>query len=87
MAKKYVRKWAKFKTGGLGGWSKKLAQTKRRNILEKLVKKEGYATIVRRLLQLKNVTKDKETVKKASSDMLYLRKKFRSVPSAHKRVC
>lgn len=78
MAKKYVRKWAKFEEGGLGGWKKTFPQAKRRAILEKLVKKDSYATTVRRLLQLRNVTKDKETVKKATSDMTYLKKKFRS---------
>ena len=70
-------KWAHFEAGKLGGWSKKLPQAKRHSLLEKLVKKDGYATAVRRLLQLRNVTKDKETIKKATSDMAYLKKKFR----------
>ena len=83
----YIRKWAHFEGGKLGGWSKKLPQTKRRTLLEKMVKKDGYATTIRRLLQLRNVTKDKETVTKATGDMAYLRKKFRTVPSVHKRVC
>ncbi|HLF54126.1 MAG TPA: hypothetical protein VI612_00205 [Candidatus Nanoarchaeia archaeon] len=88
MAKKYVRKWAKFKEGGLGGWSKSLPQSKRRAILEKLVKRDSYATVIRRLLQLRNVTKDEGTVMKASSDMLYLRKKFAKRPVVHKgRMC
>jgi len=83
-----VRKWAQFKSGKLGGWSKKLLQTKRRALLVKLVKRDSYATVIRRLLQLRNVTKDKETVKKASSDMIYLRKKFRDRPVRHKgRMC
>jgi len=84
MAKK-VRKWAKFEHGKLGGWKKALPAAKRRAMLEKLVKKDSYATVIRRLLQLKNVTKDKETVKKVISDMAYLKKKFRSVPSVHYR--
>ena len=78
-----VVKWAKFEPGALAGWTKKLAQGKRRDILEKLVKKESYATVIRKLLQLKNVTKDEETVKKATSDMEYLQKKFRNAP--HKK--
>jgi len=81
-------KWAHIESGKLGGWSKKLLQTKRRNLLVKLVKRDSYATVIRRLLQLRNVTKDKETVKKASSDMIYLRKKFRDRPVKHKgRLC
>lgn len=87
MIKKVV-KWAHFESGKLGGWSKKLTQTKRHSLLEKLVKRDGYATAVRRLLQLRNVTKDKETVSKATSDMAYLRKKFRNKSSRSKsRVC
>lgn len=79
-----MKKWAHFESGKLGGWSKKFLQTKRRSLLEKLVRRDGYATVVRRLLQLRNVTKDKETVEKATSDMQYLRKKFRDVPRVHK---
>jgi len=88
MPKKYVRKWAHFESGKMGGWSKSLPQTQRRAILEKLVKKDSYATVVRRLLQLRNVTEDQETVLKASNDMLYLRKKFKDRPAVHKgRLC
>ncbi len=86
MLKKVV-KWAHFESGKLGGWSKKLPQTKRRSLLENLVKKDGYATAVRRLLQLRNVTKDKETVKKATVDMDYLRKKFRDKLRFKRRIC
>ena len=82
MPKKYVRKWAHFESGKMGGWSKKRPQTKRREILEKLVRRDSYATVIRRLLQLRNVTKDQETVLKASNDMLYLRKKFKARPVA-----
>ena len=88
MPKKYVRKWAHFESGKLGGWTKKLPQTERRAILEKLVKRDGYAPVIRRLLQLRNVTKDQETVMKASADMIYLRQKFRERPVVHKgRMC
>jgi hypothetical protein len=86
--KKYVRKWAHFESGKMGGWSKSLPQAQRRAILEKLVKKDSYATVVRRLLQLRNVTKDQETILKASNDMLYLRKKFKSHLIVHKgKLC
>jgi hypothetical protein len=88
MVKKYSRKWAHFEGGKLGGWSKKLPQKKRRSILEKMVKKDSYATVVRRLLQLRNVTKDQETVKAASDDMHYLRQKFKERPVVHKgKMC
>jgi len=88
MPKKYIRKWAHFESGKLGGWSKKLPQKDRRAILEKLVKRDGYAPVIRRLLQLRNVTKDQETVKKATADMIYLRKTFRERPVPHKgRMC
>jgi hypothetical protein len=86
--KSKTRKWARFEGGKLGGWTKKLPRSKRREILEKLVKKDSYATVVRRLLQLRNVTKDQETILKASNDMLYLRKKFKDRLAVHKgRMC
>jgi hypothetical protein len=70
-----VRKWAKFK--GHLGWKKEFSTTKRRKLLEAKVKRDGYAPIIRKLLQLANVTKDTETKQKAREDMDYLRKKFR----------
>ncbi|MBW2970266.1 hypothetical protein KY319_04040 [Candidatus Woesearchaeota archaeon] len=54
----HIRKWAHFEGGKLGGWTKKLPAAKRRQLLEKLVRKDSYATVIRRLLQLRNVTKD-----------------------------
>jgi hypothetical protein len=82
-----VKKWAVFKHGALGGWKKALPAKERRRLLEKLVKDVGYATTIRKLLQLRNVTKDKETVKKATDDMAYLRKKFRERPVSRKGKC
>jgi len=76
MANKAV-KWAKFEEGGLKRWKKTYSAAKRREILEKAVKKDGYTTIVRRLIQLRNVTKDEDTVKKANADWQYLKKKYR----------
>jgi len=85
---KSVRKWAHFESGKLGDWSKALLQAKRRELLVKLVKRDGYAPVIRRLLQLRNVTKDQETVFKASHDMMYLRKTFRERPVVHKgKMC
>ncbi|MBW3017299.1 hypothetical protein KY316_02915 [Candidatus Woesearchaeota archaeon] len=72
------RKWAKVEAGGLYGWKKTLSAKSRHAILDKAVKKDSYATIVRRLNQLRNITKDKATKKAMESDMAYLKKKYRS---------
>jgi len=76
--KKYVRKWAKFGEGYLSGWSKKMPDKKRLELLKRLVKKESYATVIRRLNQLRNVTKDIATKKKAAKDMASLKKIYRA---------
>jgi len=73
-----LRKWAKFK--GHLGWKKEMPVTKRHKLLENKVRRDGYATVIRKLLQLANVTKDIATKEKARADMDYLRKKFRSRP-------
>ena len=70
------KKWAKIVPGQLYGWKKTQADRTRHGILLKAVKKDSYATIVRRLNQLKNVTKDKQTITIAKKDMVYLKKKF-----------
>ena len=73
-----LRKWAKFK--GHLGWKKDMPQAARRTLLERKVRSSGYATVIRKLLQLANVTRDAGTKQKARADMAYLRKKFRSRP-------
>ena len=72
------RKWAKIVPGHLYGWKKEQSDMSRHRILNNAVKKDGYATIVRRLNQLKNVTKDRQTKSAAAKDMEYLKKKFRT---------
>ena len=72
-----IRKWAKIEAGHLYGWTKLQPDAKRRSILNKAVKKDSYATIVRRLNQLRNVTKDSETKAVVKSDMEYLKKKYK----------
>jgi len=72
-----VRKWAKVKAGGLYGWKKTQADSTRRAILNKAVKKDSYATIIRRLNQLINITKDKATKTAMKKDMAYLQKKHK----------
>ncbi len=82
-----VIKWAKFK--GHLGWKKNMPQAVRRKLLENKVKRDGYATVIRKLLQLANVTRDIGTKQKARADMAYLKQKFRAErPKAfRKRVC
>jgi len=75
MSKK--RKWAKIIPGGLYGWKKTQIAFTRHRILNKAVKKDSYATIMRRLNQLRNITKDKQTKDLMVKDMLYLKKKYR----------
>jgi len=71
------RKWARVAPGGLYGWKKTQADSTRRRILNAAVKKDGYATIIRRLNQLRNITKDKQTKTKMEKDMEYLKKKYK----------
>ncbi len=72
------RKWAKVIPGHLYGWKKTQADSTRHAILSKAVKKDSYATIIRRLNQLRNITKDKKTKTLMENDMAYLKKKYRS---------
>ena len=50
----------------------------RRRVLSALVKKRGYATVVRELNALRNVTTDAKTKQAATADMKWLKKKYRS---------
>lgn len=68
------RKWAKVIPGNLYGWKKTQADSTRHKILNKAVKKDSYATIVRRLNQLRNITKDKKTKQLMEKDMVFLKK-------------
>ena len=72
-----VRKWAKVVPGHLYGWKKTQSDSTRHSILNKAVKKDSYATIIRRLNQLRNLTKDRETKSVIKKDMEYLKKKYR----------
>ena len=72
------RKWAKFGQGFLKGWTKSMPDKKRLELLKSMIKKDSYAKVVRRLNQLRNVTKDTETKKKAGKDMAALKKIFRT---------
>lgn len=72
-----IRKWSKIIKGHLYGWKKSQKELIRHKILDRIVKKDSYATAVRRLNQLKNVTKDLKTKVIAKKDMLYLKKKYK----------
>ncbi|MDP7180048.1 MAG: hypothetical protein QF824_02165 [Candidatus Woesearchaeota archaeon] len=72
---KKPKKWAKVTPGHLYGWKKTQADQTRRTLLNKLVKKDSYATVIRRLNQLRNLTKDPKTKSVAKKDMEYLKKK------------
>jgi hypothetical protein len=76
------RRWAKIKPGELPGWKKSYSQKKRLAALVRLVGSVGYATVIRRLNQIANVSTDYETAKRMRSDMLALKKKYR--PDAYK---
>lgn len=75
--KNIKRKWAIVVPGHLYGWKKEYSESTRRKILKKAVKKDSYATIVRRLNQLRNLTKDSRTKAAAKKDMAYLKKIFK----------
>ena len=74
-----TKKWApkKIKEGGLGGWSKDLSAEKRHKILERVKSKSGYATVIRRLNFLNNISDDPATKRAAKSDMTFMQKKYR----------
>lgn len=72
-----TKKWARMEKGHLYGWKKTQGEQRRHIILYSAAKKDSYATIIRRLNQLKNITKDRETKKAAAKDMLFLKKKFK----------
>jgi hypothetical protein len=61
--------------GGLHGWSKGMAASPRRSLLLSLVRRDGYATIIRRLNWLINISHDEDTRSAARSDMRWLQAK------------
>lgn len=63
--------------GSLYGWHKGQGDTTRHRALEISVREDGYATTIRRLNALRNVSTDRETDQKTKKDMEWLRKKYR----------
>lgn len=70
------KRWFKAE-GRLDGWGIDKSDTERHNILNRVVRKDGYATTIRRLNALRNVSTSRETDRKAKADMDYLRKEYR----------
>lgn len=60
--------------GALGGWSKKLSDSARREVLKKLTGREGCGTVIKKLVLLRNLTTDQATKKTAKSDQGWLKK-------------
>ncbi len=71
-------RWAKIEPGALGGWSKDMSEKARREILRGIVQRESYASVVRRLNQLANLTTDARTKRTARADMKWLKQTYRS---------
>lgn len=66
--------------GALAGYSTHLPAPQRRSILDKLVKKKGYATVVHEINLVANYSKRTAPTahKKMTYDMAYLKKEYRS---------
>ena len=71
------KQWFEPKEGALRGWQASMPATERRRILRGIVRREGYATAVRRLNALRNVSTNREADHAAKMDMEYLRRKYR----------
>jgi hypothetical protein len=67
----------KIQPGKLKGWKKSLPAGRRRSILNGLVRSDGYATVIRRLNALRNISKDPGTDRAVNADIKYLQKKHR----------
>ena len=64
------------KEGGLAGWTEDMPQKERLTILHRLVRKDGYATVIRRLNFLINIGQDPATDRAAKSDMAALQEYY-----------
>lgn len=58
-------------------WHAHDSAKKRRKVLDGLVKERGYATVVRELNALHNVTVDRKTKMATESDLRYLQAKYK----------
>lgn len=70
------KRWFK-PMGKLYGWTKDGSVSARREALGKSVRHDGYATTVRRLNALRNVSTDRKTDRVAKEDMNWLKRRYR----------
>lgn len=67
----------RLRPGFLKGWKKSQAAGTRHRILDNVIRREGYATVSRRLTALKNVSPDSGTDRAANADLNWMREKYR----------
>lgn len=60
--------------GALGGWKKDMSDRSRHEILKRLTRKDTCATVIRRLVLLRNISADPATDRVAKADQTWLRK-------------
>jgi len=78
--KSVKKKWSKgidVEEGALQGWQKTQPQKKRLRILRGVVREDGYATTIRRLNYLRNISDDPGTDRAAKADMVALQSEYR----------
>lgn len=71
-----AKRWFKPKST-MQGWNIKMSAASRRRILSHMVRTQGYATVVRKLNALKNVSTSRSVDRIATVDMKYLKRKYR----------
>jgi len=74
-SKRWFHPKRKLKTGKLE-WRASHKADYRHRVLSALVKKRGYATVIRELNALRNVTTDAKTRRAAEADIKWLKKKY-----------
>lgn len=67
----------RLRPGFLRGWKKSQSAGTRHRILAKLIRRDSYATISRRLTALKNVSPDRGTDRAVNADLNWMREKYR----------
>ena len=64
----------KPREGALQGWKKDMAERDRHRILKKVTRQDGCATVIRRLVLLRNISADRPTDRIAKRDETWLHK-------------
>jgi hypothetical protein len=84
MKTRRTTKWSRHvhaKEGGLRGWCEKCPAARRRAALRTVVRRDGYATAIRRLNFLRNVANRKDNLRLAAvagQDLRWAQKTLRS---------